>query len=201
VGPQQATIQQGVNYMSMPATQIRRGNVIVFNGEPCRVVDFHHHTPGNLRAFVQAKLRNLKTGTMFEHQFRAADTVERAFLETHELQYLYNDGLHYHFMNTESFEQVALDEEALGDAAQWLTEGMVIQAEFFEGRPIGVELPNSLEIEVAETEPAAKGDTKTAVMKPARLANGVTVMVPPFINQGDLIRVDPREGKYIERAK
>lgn len=187
--------------MSMPATQIRRGNVIVFNGEPCRVVDFHHHTPGNLRAFVQAKMRNLKTGTMFEHRFRAADTVERAFLETHELQYLYNDGLHYHFMNTESFEQVALDEEALGDAAQWLTEGMVIQAEFFEGRPIGVELPNSLEIEVAETEPAAKGDTKTAVMKPARLANGVTVMVPPFINQGDLIRVDPREGKYIERAK
>ncbi|MFS8637215.1 MAG: elongation factor P [Gemmatimonadota bacterium] len=201
VGAQQTTIQQGVNYMSMPATQIRRGNVIVFNGEPCRVVDFHHHTPGNLRAFVQAKLRNLKTGTMFEHRFRAADTVERAFLETHELQYLYNDGLHYHFMNTESFEQVALDEEALGDAAQWLTEGMVIQAEFFEGRPIGVELPNSLEIEVAETEPAAKGDTKTAVMKPARLANGVTVMVPPFINQGDLIRVDPREGKYIERAK
>lgn len=187
--------------MSMPATQIRRGNVIVFNGEPCRVVDFHHHTPGNLRAFVQAKLRNLKTGTMFEHRFRAADTVERAFLETHELQYLYHDGLHYHFMNTESFEQVALDEEALGDAAQWLTEGMVIQAEFFEGRPIGVELPNSLEIEVAETEPAAKGDTKTAVMKPARLANGVTVMVPPFINQGDIIRVDPREGKYIERAK
>ncbi|HEX7118075.1 MAG TPA: elongation factor P [Longimicrobiales bacterium] len=187
--------------MAMPATQIRRGNVIVFNGEPCRVVEFHHHTPGNLRAFVQTKLRNLKSGAMFEHRFRAADTVEKAFLETHELQYLYTDGLHYHFMNTETFEQVALDEEALGDGAQWLTESMVIQAEFYEGRPIGIELPNSLELEVVETEPAAKGDTKTSVTKPAKLSNGVTVTVPPFINQGDLIRVDPREGKYIERAK
>ncbi len=187
--------------MAMPATQIRRGNVIVFNGEPCRVVEFHHHTPGNLRAFVQTKLRNLKTGSMFEHRFRAADTVEKAFLETHELQYLYGDGQHYHFMNTETFEQVALDDEALGDGAQWLTESMVIQAEFYEGRPIGVELPNSLELEVVETEPAAKGDTKTSVTKPARLSNGVTVTVPPFVNQGDVIRVDPREGKYLERAK
>ncbi len=187
--------------MAMPATQIRRGNVIVFNGVPCRVVEFHHHTPGNLRAFVQTKLRNLKTGTMFEHRFRAADTVERAFLETQELQYLYSDGVHYHFMNTQTFEQVALDEEALGDAAQWLTESMIIQAEFYEGKAIGVELPNSLELKVVETEPAAKGDTKTAVTKPAKLENGVTVTVPPFINEGDVIRVDPREGKYLERAK
>lgn len=187
--------------MAMPATQIRRGNVIVFNGEPCRVVDFHHHTPGNLRAFVQTKLRNLQSGTMFEHRFRSSDTVERAYLETHELQYLYTDGLHFHFMNTETFEQVALDDEALGDAAQWLTESMVIQAEFYEGKPIGVDLPNSLELEVVETEPAAKGDTKTSVTKPAKLENGVTVTVPPFINRGDVIRVDPREGKYLERAK
>ena len=104
--------------MTMNATQIRRGNVIVFNGDPCRVVDFHHHTPGNLRAFVQTKLRNLRTGTMFEHRFRASDTVERAFMETHELQFLYSDATHYHFMNTETFEMLALDEETLGDAAQ-----------------------------------------------------------------------------------
>lgn len=187
--------------MAMPATQIRRGNVIVFNGEPCRVLEFRHHTPGNLRAFVQTKLRNLVSGTTFEHRFRAADTVERAFLETQELQYLYSDGVHYHFMNTQTFEQVALDEEALGDAAQWLTESMIIQAEFYEGKAIGVELPNSLELKVVETEPAAKGDTKTAVTKPAKLENGVTVTVPPFINEGDVIRVDPREGKYLERAK
>lgn len=187
--------------MTMNATQIRRGNVIVFNGDPCRVVDFHHHTPGNLRAFVQTKLRNLRTGTMFEHRFRASDTVERAFMETHELQFLYSDATHYHFMNTESFEMLALDEETLGDAAQWLTPEMKIQAEFYEGNPIGIDLPNALELEVVETEPAAKGDTKTAVTKPAKLENGITVSVPPFVNQGDVIRVDPRESKYIERVR
>ncbi len=187
--------------MAMPATQIRKGNVIVFNGDPCRVVDFHHHTPGNLRAFVQAKMRNLRSGNTFEHRFRAADTVEKAQMETHELQYLYADGTHYHFMNNENFEMLALDEEALGDAAQWLTENMVILAEFYEHKPIGVELPSSLELEVVETEPAMTGATKTAMTKPARLSNGVTVQVPSFINQGDLLRIDPREGKYLERAK
>jgi len=186
--------------MAMPATQIRRGNVILFNGEPHRVIEFHHHTPGNLRAFVQAKMRNLRTGTIYEHRFRAADTVERAFLETHELQYLYSDGTHYHFMNTESFEMLELDDETLGDAAQWLTPNMVIQAEFYEGRPIGIDLPNTLELTVVETEPAAKGDTKTSVTKPAKLENGVTVQVPPFVNQGDVVKVDPREGKYLERV-
>lgn len=187
--------------MAMNATQIRKGNVIVFNGDPCRVVDFHHHTPGNLRAFVQTKMRNLKTGSMFEHRFRAADTVERAEMATHELQFLYADADHFHFMNNETFEMLALDGEALGDAAQWLTENMVIQAEFYEGRPIGVDLPNTLELEVTMTEPALSGATKTAMTKPATLANGVTVQVPPFISIGDVVRVDPREGKYLERAK
>ena len=187
--------------MAMPATQIRKGNVLVFNGDPCRVVEFHHHTPGNLRAFVQAKLRNLRSGNTFEHRFRAADTVEKAQMETHELQYLYSDGTHYHFMNNENFEMLALDDEALGDAAQWLTENMVIVSEFYEGRPIGVELPASLELEVTMTDPAMAGATKTAMTKPARLANGMTVQVPSFINQGELLRVDPREGKYLERAK
>jgi elongation factor P len=187
--------------MAMPATQIRKGNVIVFNGDPCRVVDFHHHTPGNLRAFVQTKMRNLRTGSMFEHRFRAADTVERAALETHELQFLYADADHYHFMNNASFEMVALDGEALGDAAQWLTPNMVIQAEFYEGRPIGIDLPSALELAVTMTEPTVAGATKTAMTKPATLENGVVVQVPAFVNTGDVVRVDPREGKYIERAK
>lgn len=186
--------------MTMPATQIRRGTVLVFNGEPCRVIDFHHHTPGNLRAFVQAKLRNLRTGATFDHRFRSADTVERAFLETQELQYLYSDGTHHHFMNNQTYDQLELDDEALGDAAVWLTPNMVIQAEFFEGKPIGVELPSALELTVVETEPAAKGDTKTAITKPAKLENGVTVQVPPFVNEGDVIRVDPSEARYIERV-
>ena len=187
--------------MAMPATQIRKGTVIVFNGDPCRVVDFHHHTPGNLRAFVQTKMRNLRTGSQFEHRFRAADTVEKATLETHELQFLYADAHHYHFMNNESFEMLALDGEALGDAAQWLVPNMVIMAEFYEGRPIGVDLPSSLELEVTMTEPAMAGATKTAMTKPATLSNGVVVQVPAFINIGYVLRVDPREGIYLERAK
>jgi len=187
--------------MPMPATQIRRGNVIVFNGDPCRVLDFHHHTPGNLRAFVQAKMRNLQTGNTFEHRFRAADTVDKADMETHELQYLYADAHHYHFMNNATYEMLALDAEMLGDAAQWLTENMVLIAEFYEGRPIGVELPNTLDFEVVETEPSVAGATKTAMTKPAKLSNGAVVQVPAFISQGEMIRVDPREGKYLERTK
>lgn len=187
--------------MPMPATQIRRGNVIIHNGDPHRVIEFHHHTPGNLRAFVQAKMRNLKTGAMTEHRFRAADTVEKAQMETHELQFLYKDAHHYHFMNNATYEMVMLDDEALGDAAQWLTENMVILAEFYNGQAIGVELPSSLVLEVVETEATMAGATKTAMTKPAKLSNGATVQVPAFINQGDMLRVDPREGKYLERAK
>jgi elongation factor P len=187
--------------MPMPATQIRRGNVIVFNGDPCRVIEFHHHTPGNLRAFVQAKLRNLKTGNTFEHRFRAADTVDKADMETHELQYLYSDGHLFHFMNNATYEMLALDGETLGDAAQWLVENMVLVSEFHEGRPIGVELPNTLELEVVETEPTMTGATKTAMTKPAKLSNGAVVQVPAFISEGEMVRVDPREGKYLERAK
>lgn len=184
----------------MTATQIRRGNVLVLNGDPCRVLDFHHHTPGNQRGFVQTKLRNIRTGISFDQRFRSTETVERAYLQTQELQYLYSDGTHHHFMNSETFDQLELDDETLGDAAAWLTPNMIIEAEFYEGRPIGVELPGSLELEVVETEPSARGDTKTAGTKPAKLENGVTIQVPPFVNQGDKIRVDPREERYLERV-
>jgi elongation factor P len=187
--------------MAMPATQIRRGMVIVFNGDPHRVLEFHHHTPGNLRAMVQTKMRNLKTGTAVEHRFRAADTVDRAALSTHELQFLYHDGQHFHFMNNESYEMIELDGEALGDSAQWLTPNMVILAEFYEGKPIGIDLPSSLTLKVVETEPVLRGATQSALTKPAKLENGVVVQVPGFVAEGELVRVDPREGKYLERAK
>lgn len=187
--------------MAMPATQIRRGTVLVFNGDPCRVIEFHHHTPGNLRAFVQTKMRNLRTGGQFEHRFRAADTVDRATLETHELKYLYSDGQLHHFMNQENYEMVALDAESLGDQASWLVPDMTVVAEFHDGRAIGVELPAAVELKVTQTEPAMAGATKTAMTKPATLENGATVQVPAFINEGDMLRVDPREGKYLERAR
>jgi elongation factor P len=187
--------------MAIPATQIRRGMVILFEGQLCKVIEFRHHTPGNLRAMVQAKLRNLRSGSSFEHRFRSADTVERAVLEQHDMEYLYSDGSHHHFMNTESYEQTALSEEDLGDAAQWLMPGLKIQVEFYEGRPIGVELPASMELTVVRTEPTMKGATVSNVNKPATLENGVTIQVPPFVNEGDRIRVDPSEGRYMERAK
>ncbi|MDQ2975590.1 MAG: elongation factor P [Acidobacteriota bacterium] len=187
--------------MAISATQIRRGMVILFNGELCKVMEFRHHTPGNLRAMVQAKLRNIKTGSSFEHRFRSADTVDRATLEQHEMEYMYSDGSHHHFMNTENYEQVALSGEELGDAAQWLTPGLKLQAEFYEGAPIGIDLPPSMELTVTRTEPTMKGATVSNVNKPATLENGVTVTVPPFVNEGDRIRVDPTEGRYIERAK
>ncbi|MGH9932483.1 MAG: elongation factor P [Pyrinomonadaceae bacterium] len=187
--------------MAIQATQIRRGMMILFEGEPCKVMEFRHHTPGNLRAMVQAKLRNIKTGSSFEHRFRSSDSIERAIFEQHEMEFMYSDGSHHHFMNTENYEQVALSDEELGDAAPWLTPGLKIQAEFYEGVPIGIDLPPSMELTVTRTDPTMKGATVSNVNKPATLENGVTVTVPPFVNEGDRIRVDPTEGRYIERAK
>ena len=187
--------------MAMPATQIRRGMVILFEGQPWRVVEFRHHTPGNLRAMVQAKLKNVKTGATYEHRFRAADTIEKASMETHELEFLYQGGSDYHFMNTENFEQLEMDEEMLGDAAQWMQPGMKIMAEFYEHRPVGIQMPNSLVLAVKETSVVMKTATKTASTKPAVLENGATVNVPEFVATGDKVRVNPNTGEYLERAK
>lgn len=187
--------------MSIIASDIRRGMAILFQGEPCRVLEFHHHTPGNLRAMVQAKLRKLRTGTQVEHRFRSTDTVEVAQLETHELDFMYRAGDTYHFMNAENYDQLEVDEETLGESAKWMTEGMRIIAEFFEGRPIGIQLPSSLTLEVVETAPVMKTATKTASSKPARLNNGVTVNVPEFIQTGEKVRVNPTTGEYLDRAK
>lgn len=187
--------------MSITATNIRRGMAIMFEGEPCRVIEFHHHTPGNLRAMVHAKLRKLKTGVTIEHRFRASDTVDEALLETHELQYLYHDGHAYHFMNKSTYDQYEMDEEALGDHAQWMTDGMEVIAEYFEGRPIGVELPNEVVFEIVETSPVMRSATKTASTKPAKLSNGVTINVPEFLQNGERVRVNPNTGEYLDRAK
>jgi elongation factor P len=187
--------------MAFPATQIRRGMVLVFEGEPCRVVDFRHHTPGNLRAMVQAKLKNIRTGASFDHRFRAADSIERAAMETHDLEFMYSGAGTYHFMNTENYDQIEMDDEALGDAAQWMQPGMKIQAEYYNGNPIGIQLPNSLNLEIVDTAPVMKTATKTASTKPAKLSNGVTINVPEFIAQGERVRVNPTTGEYMDRAK
>ena len=185
----------------MQANDIRRGMLIMYNNAPHRVLDFQHRTPGNLRAFVQAKLRNIKTGSSTEVRFSSTENIERAILEEHEMEYLYSDGEMYHFMNTETYDQIALDNETLGDAMEYLVPGTKIQVEFFEGAPMGIELPAAVELTVVETPPELKGATASNSPKPAKLETGVTVQVPPFIKQGDRIRVDPSKGVYLDRAK
>jgi elongation factor P len=187
--------------MSIVATNLRRGSTIMFQGEPCRVIEFHHHTPGNLRAMVHAKLRKLKSGVTTEHRFRASDTVDEARLETHDLQFMYRGGDTFHFMNVETYEQLEMDDEALGDAAAWMTEGTKVIAEYYEGRPIAVDLPKTATVEVVETSPVMRGATKTSSNKPAKLKNGVTINVPEFIQTGEKIRVNPNTLEYLDRAK
>ena len=187
--------------MAIPATQIRRGMVIVFEGDPCRITEFRHHTPGNLRAMVQAKLKNLRSGSNFEHRFRAADTITKASLETHNLEFLYQGGDTYHFMNTENYDQLEMDAETLGDGAQWMQQGMKIVAEYYDGRPIAIDLPNAMELTIVETAPVMKSATKNASSKPAKLENGVTINVPEFIKTGEKVRVNPSTGEYMDRAK
>jgi elongation factor P len=186
---------------SVVASNIRRGMAIMFNGEPCRVLEFHHHTPGNLRAMVQAKLRRLKTGIQFEHRFRSTDSLEIAVLATHDLDFMYKGGDTYHFMNAENYDQLEVSAEDLGDDAKWMVEGMRIVAEFYEGRPIGIQLPTTVTYEVVDTAPVMKTATKTASSKPAKLNNGTTVNVPEFIATGEKIRVNPSTGEYIDRSK
>lgn len=183
------------------ATQIKRGMTIKHNGELYRVFAFQHITPGNWRGMVQTKLKSLKTGSIIEHRFRSEDKVEQAYLETHEMEYLYTDGTDYYFMNTETFEQIHLPKELLGDAIRYLIPNIRLQVEFYEGRSIGVEMPGSVDLKVVSTEPSLKGATVSNVNKPATLETGLVIQVPPFINEGELIRVDTSEGKYLERVK
>lgn len=175
--------------------------VIVFEGDPCRVVDFRHHTPGNLRAMVQTKMKNLRSGSNFEHRFRADDAIEKASMETHELQFLYKSGETYHFMNTENYEQLEMDAEALGDNAQWMQDNMIVMVEFYDGKPMSVQLPQFLNLTITDTAPVMKTATKTASSKPALLENGVTINVPEFISTGERVRVNPSTGEYMDRAK
>ena len=185
----------------MKATDIRRGHVLYFQGQPCRVMEFTHRTPGNLRAFVQARMRNLNTGSTFEHRFSATEFVEEARLDTKQLQVLYRDVNGVHCMDAESYEQYTIDDETAGDQAQWLESGVTFQADWLDGRPIAIELPSVAELEVVETAPVMKTATKTASTKPAKLSNGVTIQVPEFISEGERVRVSPRDGVYLERAK
>ena len=174
--------------------------VIKFNNELCSVFKMEHRTPGNLRGFVQVKMRKLSTGTMMEHRFSSEDRVEKAALDEHEMEYLYDDGEYFYFMNTETFEQMHLMKDLLGDATNYLIPNLKVAVEFYEGKPISVELPPTVDLKVVETEPGLKGASVSNVTKAAKLETGLVVQVPPFINEGEKIRVSTSEGTYQERA-
>ncbi len=184
----------------LAATQLRPGMVIKFNNELYSVFSVNHRTPGNLRGFVQAKMRSLRSGSMTEHRFSSEDKVEKAILEEHDMEYLYDDGEYFYFMNIENYEQMHLTKELLGDATQYLIPQLKVSVEFYEGKPISVELPPTVDMAVVETEPGLKGATVSNVTKPAKMETGLVVQVPPFINEGEKIRVNTSSGTYQERA-
>lgn len=183
------------------ATQLRVGMTILFNKEPYRVVTVQHITPGNWRGMVQTKLKHLKTGSTVENRFRSEDKLEKAVLEQHEMEYLYNDGTDYHFMNSETYEQVSLSAEVLGDNIYYLIPNIKFMIEYYNSAPVGVDPPKVVELKVVDTSPNMKSATVAASQKPATLETGLVVNVPGFIETGEVIRVDTGEGKYLERAK
>jgi len=182
------------------ATHLRPGMVIKFNNELYSIFKMEHRTPGNLRGFVQVKMRSLRSGTMTEHRFSSEDRVDRAALEEIEMEYLYDDGEYYYFMNTENFEQMHLTRDILGDAVDYLVPQLKVNVEFYEGKPMSVELPPTVDLTVVETEPGLKGASVSNVTKAAKLETGLMVQVPPFINEGEKVRVSTAEGTYQERA-
>lgn len=170
-------------------------------GQPCRVMDFQHRTPGNLRAFVQVRMRNLISGNTFDSRFIATEFLNEARLDTKEFQVMYKDDTGVHAMDASTYEQYSFSNEDVGEQGAWLEPEMHFQAELLDGRPVGFQLPASMELKIVETAPVMRGATKTASTKPAKLSNGVTINVPEFLEEGTKVRVDPRSGAYLERAK
>jgi elongation factor P len=182
------------------ATQIRRGMVLKVDNELYSVMTVQHITPGNWRGMVQTKLRNLRSGKQTERRFRSEESVDRISLDTHELEYLYSEGTDHHFMNMETYEQITLTSDVLGDNVYYLIPNIKVEAQFHEDSPISIELPSTVDLVVVETEPSVKSATVTNVTKAAKLETGLIVQVPQFINQGERIRIDTSEGKYLQRA-
>ena len=185
----------------LKATQLRPGMVIVHEGQLYTVHSVDHRTPGNKRGAMATRMRGLRSGTIIDHRFRSEDFVERAVLDEIEYQFLYSDPEGYHFMNTEDYEQIHLDAGVLGDAVNYLIPNLVLKLEYYEGKPIGALLPDTVDLTVVDTEPTVQKATASAVMKAAKLETGLTIQVPPFINNGDKVKVDTSEARYIQRAQ
>jgi len=173
---------------------------ILHEGDVCRVMTVTHRTPGNLRAFVQIRMRNLKTGNSFEHRFSSTEGVERAILDTVPMEYLYSDAEGHHFMNTVSYDQITMSDEVLGDSLLYLLPNSTLKVDFYDGTPVGIELPQTVTLEVVDTEPGLRGATASSSYKPAKMETGLVVQVPPFIETGTKIEIDTRENKYLRRV-
>jgi elongation factor P len=182
------------------SNDLRNGVTIVVDGQLWTVIEFLHVKPGKGSAFVRTRLKNVKTGTTLERTFRAGEKLERATVDNRQMQMLYNDSDGYHFMDQQTFENVTLQRDLIGDPADFLKDAMVVDVQFYEGNAIGVDLPAHVELLIVETDPGFRGDTATNVTKPAKLETGATIQVPLFVEAGDVVRIDTRDRRYIGRA-
>jgi elongation factor P len=185
---------------SIQATRLRKGMLIKRGNDLYRILDLHHLTPGNKRAHIQVRMRNIRTMALADEKLRAEEDVERATLDEREMQYLYSDGDHYYFMDTSNYEQINISSEALGDSKDYLIAEMTIRVEFYDVEPVGIELPPTVDLVVKETAPGIKGATASAQVKPATLETGLVIQVPPFVNEGDKVRVNTETGEYQSRV-
>ena len=179
---------------------MRKGMLVKVGNDLFRVLELQHVTPGNLRGFVRVKFRNIRNGSLSDQKLRSEDTIERATLDEREMQYLYRDGDSFHFMDTASYEQLHIQDEVLGDSVNYLIPDALIKVEFYGSEPVGIELPQTVDLTVEDTAPGIKGATASAQVKPARLETGLVVQVPPFVNTGDKVRVNTETGEYLSRA-
>src|SRR5262245_56417524 len=188
-------------FMLVTATQLRVGNIIMHQSDLHRVMEMTHVTPGNWRGFVRTKLRNLRTGLQTEYRFRSEEKADRVSLEQQEMEFLYQSGDDYFFMNSENYEQISFAKEELGDSVLYLTPNLKIRVDLYEGRPVGVSLPKTVDLQVTDTPPAMRTATATNELKPATTETGLLVRVPSFISVGDVVRIDTETGNYLSRAK
>ena len=187
--------------MRIKATQLRKGMIIEYNNDLYQLSEVLHITPGNWRAMIQTKMKSIRTGTNAEKRFRSDDIIVKADLETKEMEYLFQDGDMYTFMDIQTYDQISLHIDLVGNVALYILPNTKVLVDFYQGKPLSIELPGSVELKVVETEPALKTATVTSSYKPAVLETGLKVQVPPFISEGDIIRIDTTEGTYLERAK
>ena len=185
---------------SIQATRLKKGMLVKVGADLFRVLELQHVTPGNLRGFVRVKFRNIRNGSLSDQKLRSEDSLDRAVLDEREMQYLYKDGDSFHFMDTGNYEQSHISGEVLGDSVNYLIPESTIKVEFYGSEPVGIELPPTVDLKVEDTAPGIKGATASAQVKPARLETGLVVQVPPFVNTGDIIRVNTETGEYLSRA-